>query len=165
MSALCNSAPRKHHTVKRPGKLIVISIGWLIFGLFNIYSALWTITIKPNLPVFFIVTIWNILGGSLEFIYSIAMLCVGFFQVLTTYGLLGGKAFAYKFGLGIHITLLLINSIYVVLSLFAAAEGGFYLDPLFFGWFLGSGIVWVIIYWHYLREPSMKEFLGISTKF
>jgi hypothetical protein len=164
-----NSASREHRTSKLLGGLIVLTLmstGWPIFGLLTSYSALQIMTY----PMFHIgaVNVAVILGIRAVLMYSMVILWTGLLQVLVSFSLLRGKSFAYKLGLGIPIVLLIINSTYVVLFLFATIDRFFYFSPLscvlFFGWFFGSGIVWVIINWYYLRKSWVREFLGVSVR-
>jgi len=152
---------RKHHTSKQPiglRGLTLMATVWPISGLLIIHS-----TLQRTHSWFYVVDITNVLGTHAVLTYGITILGVGCLQVLTSYGLVRGKAFAYKFGLGIPLMVLIINSIYGGLSLFVHLTGGYHdhvFYELFFGWLFGVGIVWVIVNWHYLRKPSVRAFLG-----
>jgi len=160
---------RKRLTSKPPielSGLVLMATVWPILGLIVSHSALQTMTHPALMPQ--VANITNVLGIHAVLMYGIAILCVGCLQVLTSYGLARGRAFGYKFGLGIPLMLLMINGIYGVLSLFATIARGWYFDSglygWFFGWFFGIGIGWVIVNWHYLRKPSVKAFLGVSMQ-
>ncbi len=149
---------------KRPVGLTVISAVWLLFGLFNIYSAVQTINIDlENLPYLsgYGVPEWFNMAVPVELTLSVVALCVGLLQVLTIYGLLKGKKYAYKLGLGIPITLPIINTLFVVLYLSAPAGIDLNFNLSVYGGLIGGGIFWAIIYWQYLRKPHVKNFMGV----
>ena len=103
---------RKRLTSKPPielSGLMLMATVWPILGLIVSHSALQTMAH----PAFYVtvVNITNVLGIHAVLMYGIAILCVGCLQVLTSYGLVRGRVFGYKFGLGIPLMLLMINGI------------------------------------------------------
>ena len=151
-------------TDKRPVGLTIISVVWLIFGLFNIYSAFQTINVDiENLPYLsgYGVPEWFNVAIPVEMVLSIVALCLGLLQVVTVFGLLKGKKYSYKLGLGIPIALPIINILFVALYVSAPAGVDLSFNSSIYGGLIGGGIFWAIIYWQYLRKPHVKAYLGI----
>ena len=149
---------------KRPVGLTLISVVWLLFGLFNIYSALQTINIDlENLPYLsgYGVPEWFNVAIPVEMVLSITALCLGLLQVVTVFGLLKGKKYSYKLGLGIPIALPVINILFVALYLSAPVGVDLNINVGLYGGLIGGGIFWAVIYWQYLRKPHVKAYLGI----
>ena len=151
-------------TNKRPVGLTIIAVVWLIFGLYNIYSAFQTINVDvENLPFLsgYGVPEWFNMAIPAEMVLSIVALCLGLLQVVTVFGLLRGKKYSYKLGLGIPIALPIINVLFVALYLSAPAGVDLNFNSSIYGGLIGGGIFWAVIYWQYLRKPHVKAYLGI----
>jgi hypothetical protein len=147
---------------KRPLGLTIITIVWLLGGLYNIYQSYQTIIMgievlpyysDPALPE------WFRFGLPAELASAIIVFVLGFIQLITIYGLWTGKSWSYKPALVVPIlnafTWIFVAAIY----LSAPIEFGFREAINYFG--VGGSIFWVIVYWSYLRQLHVKEYLGV----
>ena len=154
--------------MKRPLGLSIISILWLLGGLVNLYIGLNTVIADigvlpylsyPAMPP------WFQFGVPAEIaIFSVGLIIVPI-QLATIYGLWAGKSWSYKPALAIPILNAAIGFADAALIYSAPASLELASSPVVLGTLIGTvvgGILWVIIYWSYLRRPHVKAYLKIK---
>lgn len=150
---------------KRPDGITVLSILLLLFGLFNLYSAYQTSMTDIDSLQYLNgrgVSQWFNIGVPAELGLSIITIGIGFIQLITAYGLLKGKQFAYLFTLTALSAILVVNVASLLLYLSAPSGIGISVNYGFLGGSIGGGIVWTLLIWKYLSRPYVKAFLGIT---
>ena len=149
-------------TKKRPTGLTVIAIIWGLTGLYNIATSLNTIgtdlSVLPDLsnPS---LDPWFQFGVPAETALSVFLILFGLLQFVTVYGLWRGKSWSYRSALAIPILIVLINASFVVLY-YSAPLSLNLRSPTLAGSVAG-GVVWVVVYWGYLRRGHVKEYLNV----
>jgi hypothetical protein len=149
---------------KRPDGVTAISILWLLFGLYNIYSAYQTAIIDVDSLKYlngYGLAEWFSVGIPAELGLSITIIGIGLVQLVTVFGLLKAKKFSYLFALSLPIVLLIVNIASLVLYLSAPSDAGLSVNYSFMGGLIGGGVVWAVIFWQYLRKPHVKAYLGV----
>lgn len=154
-----NSLTKKE--VKRPRGLTVIAILWLLGGIANLYLSSQNIILGLEaLSYLFLLPEWFQLGIPVELAFSIGIFALGLIQLVTIFGLWTGKSWSCKLALAIP----LLNAISWILTV------GLYLSaPIEFGfresinWAPAvSSLFWIFLYWSYLRQPHVKEYLKVK---
>jgi hypothetical protein len=150
---------------KRPLGLTIISIVWLFAGFINIYFGYETIIMDLEVLPFLndpSIHEWFQFGVPAELAISFVMFILGFIQIITIYGLLTAKSWSYKLALLVPILNALIMISLVALYWSAPMGLGFRESADLLS--VGFSIFWVIIYWSYLRQSHVKEYLGVTFK-
>lgn len=156
------SIEEKVERPKRPLGLTVIAIVWLLGGLYNLYASLQTIgTDLGLLPFLSLPTVpeWFRFGVPAELAISFLVTAVGLVQLFTIYGLWTGKSWSYKLALAIPLLAVVLWISQVGLYASAPVEYGLS-TALPWGGLVGS-LIFTGIYWGYLRQSHVKEYLGI----
>ena len=100
---------------------------------------------------------WFRLGVPAELGISLLSFAVGLFQLFTIYGLWTGKSWSYKLALAIPVLGAVSWILLAALYMSAPAELGL---GAYINWVaVTTSIVWVGVYWWYLRRPHVKEYL------
>lgn len=151
--------------LKRPNGLTLIAIVWFIFGILNVYFSFQKINVDLRM--------WSSLSDSVvhewfsfwvpaQWVLAILGLCLGLLQIITVLGLWTGKPYSYKLALIVTVLLVIgpISSAGLYASAPAELDMGFNVGTFIFP--VVMSIVWIVIYWRYLRRPHVKAFLGIT---
>jgi len=148
-------------TGKRPTGLTIIAIAWLFGGILNLYTSSQIISSDletlqflslPDMPE------WYKLGVPAEIAIALLISALGLAQMYTIYGAWTGKAWSYRLALAIPILTAIASSSHAALYVSAPIELGLRRSV---NWgVVSSNMVWLVIYWGYLREPHVREYLG-----
>jgi len=147
---------------KRPTGLTIIAILWFLGGIYNLYMSSQVISddleVLPHLSESWVAE-WFKFGVPAELAINLLVCALGIIQMFTIIGLWTGKSWSYKLALAIPVL--------AVVSWISMA--GLYISaPIELGiresinWVpIGASIIWMIIYWSYLRKPHVKEYLRV----
>ena len=150
---------------RRPLALTVISILWLIGALINILGGLNTVSIDVSVLSYLsnpIVPQWFQFGVPAELAITSIIVVLGILQLITIYGLWTGRPWSYLPALAIPIISVIVT--FSLIALYASAPASLGLltaSGVFIGEAFGS-IIWAALYWHYIRRPDVKEYLGVK---
>lgn len=150
--------------LKRPLGLTVISILWLLGGIFNLYTSSQVIgTDLEALPFLSFPTVpeWVRFALPIDLAIGVLSFFLGLVQLFTIYGLWTGKSWSYKLALAIPILIVFTWISAVGLYASAPAEYGL-LTSVEWGGLLAS-VFYASVYWVYLRKRHVKEYLGIRS--
>jgi hypothetical protein len=153
---------------KRPIGIIIISIFWIIGGIYNIITGWTSIITDANdltqISTFrVVVQDWLTMALPIEMAIFAVFVLLGLLQLVTVTGLLRGKHWAYYAGISIPIigfigvgfqTLLMMTSPLGFSENIAAL-------PLFN---LFGNFFFMFIYVGYLRQPNVRIWLGVKNK-
>lgn len=150
--------------MKRPLGLTIISILWLIGGIWNLYTSVTTISMDvellpylshPSIPA------WFQMGVPAEIIIYSFLLVLALLQLITIYGLWTGKSWSYRLGLLIPLIIAILTWAELILVVTAPPI----LELSVYSYILPSvmSIIWVVIYWAYLRQPHVKKYLKVQS--
>lgn len=150
---------------KRPTGLTIIAILWLLGGIYNLYMS--SQGISANLAVLpyywrradIMRYQWFQFAVPAELAISILVFALGLIQIFTIYGLWTRKSWSYKLALAVPVFGVVTWILMIGLYMSAPIELGIWesinLVPVV------SSTFWMIIYWSYLRQSHVKEYLGI----
>jgi ribosomal protein L40E len=150
---------------KRPKQIYNLATAWVLFGFWNLYSAVrgitgkfenWDMFSSPLLPL------WLRLAIPAELCICIAILVAVIIQLITVPLLLIGKPSSIKLALGAFISVAVLNLVLAVLYVTAPPEFLPELSPNIVS-LIGMGIVQFLVvfyFWRDLNEPEVKLFLG-----
>lgn len=149
---------------KRPTGLTVIAILWFLGGIYNLYMSSQYISddleALPHLsdPG---VAEWFKFGVPAELAINLLVFALGLIQLFTIIGLWTGKSWSYKLALAIPV--LAAVSWILMAGLYMSAPIELEIRESINWVAVGASIFWAIIYWSYLRQPHVKEYLGVIT--
>ena len=130
---------------KRPRGLTIVSILWILGGLFDIQGSSSDLQAFPgNLPSTQLGLTFLIVAG----------LALGLLSVIVATGILSRNRWSYKLGLALLLFGLAVNAYEVVLFPYAAP---------FTLVFLAIAIIWFAMVWRYLHRPYVRRFLGAGA--
>jgi len=148
-------------TKRRPTGLTIIAIAWLFGGILNLYTS--SQIISPDLETLQFLSLpdmpeWYRLGVPAEIAIALLIFALGLAQMYTIYGLWTGKAWSYRLALAIPILTAIASASHAALYVSAPIELSLRRSV---NWsVVSSNMVWLVIYWGYLREPHVREYLG-----
>ena len=130
---------------KRPTGLAIISVFWILGGLYDIQSSAFNLQTLSSTP-FPVLLVPAFLTG--------AGLALGLVSVVVAAGLLSRKRWSYKLGLALLLSGFAVDACEVLLFPDAVPVTLF---------FLVIAAVWLSVVWTYLRHPYVREFLGVGA--
>lgn len=148
---------------KRPKQVTSLVIAWIVFGLWNLWSAfqgisadleIWNLLTNPQLPAWFRMAI------PVELAIGIAVLGAALIQLLTVPLLLIRKPYSVKLALGVFIAIAILNLVSGTLYASAPLEIRSELTTdILFGFGLGIFQIIVVTYfWRDLNRPEVKSY-------
>ena len=150
---------------KRPDGISIISVLWLLSGLHNLFIS--SITIFLNQAVLTSFGVWELeplLGFrfTVETTIGYLNLFLGVLQILTAFWLWKGNNYSYK--LALVVPIIMVASNFCSIALYASAPFPFGIGFTVEGNVVGTAwnIVWLSIFWWYLRRSDVKAFLDIG---
>lgn len=149
---------------KRPTGLTIIAILWFLGGIYNLYMSSQVISddleVLPHLSDPWVAE-WFKFGVPAELAISLLVFALGLIQLFTIIGLWTGKSWSYKLALAIPV--LAVVSWISMAALYMSAPIELEIRESI-NWFaVLFSIFWMIIYWSYLRQPHVKEYLGVIS--
>jgi len=147
----------------RPAGLSLIAAFWFIYGLVNVCLSFQTISADLEvLPLLSNASGWFSFGVPAELVLAILVLCLGLLQLIAVPGLWIGKPYSYRLSLIVPALLLVSNVCSVGLYASAPVELDLGFDAVINLFPLFTNIVWVVVFWQYLRRSYVKTFFGIT---
>jgi len=145
---------------KRPRGLTIIAILWFIGGIYNLYISSQTISADLEaLSYLSRLPTWFRFGVPAELAINLLAFALGLIQMFTIYGLWTGKPWSYRLALAVPILAFVSVILEALLYLSAPIQYGL-IDDI--NWaVVGGSIIGMGIYLSYLRQPHVKEYLGV----
>ena len=147
--------------VKRPMGLTIIAVVWLIGGIVELYVG--AVTINDDLEVLPLLSDpdmpdWFRFGVPAQITIYLFIFALGLVRLCTIYGLWTGRSWSYKLAMPVPVLNVIGWMLDVGLLMSAPVEFGLRES---ISWSSASSILWVIIYWGYLRRPHVKRYLHV----
>jgi len=150
---------------KRPTGLTVIAILWFLGAIYNLYMSSQTINADlealPHLSDPWVAE-WFKFGVPAELGISLLVFALGLIQMFTIFGLWTGKSWSYRLALAIPL---------LAAVSWISMTGVYMSAPIELGiresinWFpVGMSVLWIFVYWSYLRQPHVKKYLRVSIQ-
>jgi hypothetical protein len=158
------TAPQPQPT--RPKGIIIISILWVLGGLYNIYTGTTNFFIDTSLMAEVSsynqrVQDWLSIALPIDIVIVVVFVGLGIMQIVTITGLLRGKRWSYYAGISIPVIAFTGLVIQTTLGMFAplSFEENVATVPIFL---LAGSLLGLFIYTGYLRLPHVKAWLKVK---
>jgi hypothetical protein len=153
---------------KRPTGIIIMSILWIIGGIYNIFNSLSIYQADATLLSEIAdysgrLGVWWSWSLPIEMAIASMFVIMGIMQLVTVTGLLSGKRWAYYSGLIIAILAFVGVACQTILIMTAPLSSNEILASLPIFNLIGN-LFFMVIYASYLRAPNVRIWLGIENK-
>ena len=153
--------------LKRPTGIIIVSVFWIIGGLYNIYNGL--NIVDPGKSSLYQIGFTGRLGEwwswaqPIDMVIASVAILLGLLQLVTVPGLLMGKRWSYYAGLSIPIMAFVLVGSQTLLIMTAPLDFNELLAALPLLLLFGN-LAFMLIYVAYLRQPNVRVWLGVKNK-